>query len=184
MAKRFDALSDEHIEFIAAQKMFFVATAAATGTINLSPKGMDSLRVIDSNKVIWLNLTGSGNETATHLQQLPRMTLMFCAFEDKPEILRLYGQAEAIHQADPRWKEYQDLFPALPGIRQVIVMDIDLVQTSCGFSVPLYQYEGQREILTDWAERAGHKGMEEYWLKRNQQSLDGLETGIKTLSGL
>ncbi len=184
MGKQFSSLSEPHCEFIAEQKMFFVGTAASTGKVNISPKGADSFRVIDNNTVAWLNLTGSGNETSAHVQELPRMTIMFCAFEGKPEIMRLYGTAKALHQADDEWQQHLDLFPTQPGARQVFVLDVELVQTSCGFSVPLYDYVGDRNILTNWAENKGREGVEEYWLNRNHTSLDGKKTKIKDLSGL
>jgi len=117
----------------------------------VSPKGMDSLRLIDDNRVIWLNLTGSGNETSAHVQESPRMTLMFCAFEGDPMILRLYGQAKVVHHSDKSWKDLISLFPSLPGARQIFDMQIDLVQASCGMAVPFYDYAGDRNQLIDWA---------------------------------
>ncbi|MCW8826128.1 MAG: pyridoxamine 5'-phosphate oxidase family protein, partial [Gammaproteobacteria bacterium] len=132
MAQRFDEISENLQQFIEKQKIFFVATAAADGRVNLSPKGMDSLRVLDKNRVLWLNVTGSGNETAAHLLENSRMTLMFCAFEDKPLILRLYGEARAIHSGDDDWQQNLSLFAPLPGARQIYELSVDLVQTSCG----------------------------------------------------
>lgn len=119
MAKRYDEISTRLQQFIEAQKIFFVATATADSRINLSPKGMDSLRVVDANRVVWLNITGSGNETAAHVQENPRMTLMFTAFEGDPVILRLYGTAQVIHQNDAAWEALLSLFPPLPGARQI-----------------------------------------------------------------
>ena len=182
MAKRFSELSDEHIAFIQNQKVYFVATAAKMGRINLSPKGMDSLRVLGNNKIAWLNLTGSGNETATHIQQQPRMTVMFCAFEGKPDIIRLYGEASVLHTGDSQWSKYMELFPPATGARQIFILDIDLVQSSCGFSVPLLSYEGDREILTNWTDKKGSEGVRDYWEERNQISLDGHNTNIVELS--
>lgn len=178
MAQQFDSLSDRLIEFILQQHLFFVATATADSRVNVSPKGMDSLRVLNSNRVIWLNVTGSGNETAAHLEQNPRMTLMFCAFEGKPLILRLYGQARAIHHKDPEWQSLYGLFDALPGARQIFILDIDLVQTSCGMAVPYLDYVGERELLNNWAERKGEIGIKDYWREKNQFTVDGLETDI------
>lgn len=178
MAQQFAALSDRLIEFIHQQHLFFVATATADSRVNVSPKGMDSLRVLNSNQVMWLNVTGSGNETAAHIEQNPRMTLMFCAFEGKPLILRLYGQARAIHHKDPEWQSLYGLFDALPGARQIFIVDIDLVQTSCGMAVPYLDYVGERELLNNWAERKGEIGIKDYWREKNQFSVDGLETDI------
>ncbi|MCB1639459.1 MAG: pyridoxamine 5'-phosphate oxidase family protein, partial [Thiothrix sp.] len=135
MAQQFDQLSTRLIDFIRDQKVFFVGTAPDDGRVNLSPKGMDSLRVLDASHVAWLNVTGSGNETAAHVQENGRMTLMFCAFEGNPLILRLYGKARVYHQHDPEWAGWYERFEPIPGARQVFVLDIDLVQTSCGMAV-------------------------------------------------
>ncbi len=178
MAKQYDSISDKHAAFIIRQQIFFVATAAAEGWINLSPKGMDSLRISAPNQVVWLNLTGSGNETAAHLLENPRMTLMFCAFEGEPKILRLYGQARVYHQGSDGWDQHIGRFPSLPGARQIVVMDVDLVQTSCGFAVPFYDFIGQRNELKSWAEKKGEEGVRDYWRERNVLSIDGKPTGI------
>jgi len=178
MAQQYSEISDKLRQFIEAQKIFFVATATADSRINLSPKGMDSLRVIDSGRVLWLNLTGSGNETAAHVQQDPRMTLMFTTFEGPPMILRLYGSARAIHRKDPEWDELIALFAPLPGARQIFDLTVELVQTSCGFGVPLYDYIGEREQLSNWADKKGEAGIEAYWAQNNRTSLDGLATHI------
>jgi hypothetical protein len=139
---------------------------------------MDTLRVTGPNRVLWLNLTGSGNETAAHLLDNRRLTIMLCAFEGDPKILRLYGQAVAHHPGDEDWNELLSLFPALPGARQVIEMTVDLVHTSCGFGVPLFDYRGEREALKAWAERRGADGVAEYWQAKNRLSIDGKPTGI------
>lgn len=178
MGKRYTQLNAELTAFIAKQQMFFVATAEAQGRINLSPKGLDSLRLLDESSALWLNLTGSGNETAAHLRTSPRMTLMFCAFTGEPMILRLYGTARAIHARQAEWDRHITLFDDLPGARQLILMNIDLVQTSCGFGVPQYKYLGQRTQLTDWAARKGEAGLHDYQRKNNGVSLDGKPTGI------
>lgn len=178
MGKQFEALSEKHIQFIERQKMFFVATAADQGKINLSPKGADGFRVLDSNRVIWLNLTGSGNETAAHLLDNPRMTIMFCAFEGSPQILRLYGQAEVVHTRDDAWSSLYNHFEPQAGARQIFDMKVDMVQTSCGMSVPLFDYVAQRDELNKWAENKGEEGIRQYWHDRNQISLDGKPTGI------
>ena len=140
MGKRLDRIIPELEEFINEQKMFFVATAMETGRVNLSPKGMDTFRILAANRVIWLNLTGSGNETATHLQHSERITIMFCAFEGKPLILRLYGTAKVYHERDSEWNSLITKFPNHLGSRQIIDIHVDLVQTSCGFAVPFMDF--------------------------------------------
>lgn len=178
MGKKYPEINEKHQEFIKQQKMYFVATVPTSGRINLSPKGIDSLRILDGNRVIWLNLTGSGNETAAHLLEDDRMTIMFCAFEGDPKILRLYGHARSIHPRDDEWQELLALFPETNGARQLIDMQVDLVHTSCGFGVPLYDFVGQRENLTNWIEKKGPDGIADYWQERNSESLDGKPTGI------
>lgn len=183
MGKRYDALTDSHIDFIERQKLFFVGTAASEGRINISPKGMDSLRVLDKSHVAWLNVTGSSNETSAHVQQNPRMTIMFCAFEGDPLILRLYGNAKVVHRNDPEWGELISLFPPLPGARQIFSLSIDMVQSSCGMAVPYFDYAGERELLSDWANKKGEDGLRKYWEEKNQFSLDGLPTHIMEKNG-
>ena len=178
MAEHFPALNDKLTEFIQQQHLFFVGTAAADGTVNLSPKGMDSLRVINPNKVVWLNLTGSGNETAAHLLEVNRMTIMFCSFDKQPLILRLYGKAQAIYPRDAAWEEMAALFPTYTGARQFFDMDVELVQTSCGYAVPHYQLLSERQTLIKSAEKRGREGIEQYWVDHNQTSIDGKPTGI------
>ena len=178
MGRKFDALSEQHIRFIAEQKIFFVATATEDSRVNLSPKGMDALRVLDARRVLWLNLTGSGNETSAHVQRDPRMTLMFCAFEDPPMILRVYGAARVVHEGDPDWADLLSLFKPLPGVRQIFDLAVDLVQTSCGMGVPYFSYAGDREQLIDWAKKKGEEGVRDYWEQKNQLSIDGIPTRI------
>lgn len=178
MGKRMDYIREDHQEFIAKQKIFFVATAGPEGRINLSPKGNDSFRVLGPNRVMWLNLTGSGNETAAHLRENDRITVMFCAFEGKPLILRLYGTARVYHEYDEAWQEYIDLFPKMTGARQLIDIKVELVQTSCGMSIPYLDFVGERTLLTDWADKRGRDGIREYWEEKNQVSIDGQPTGI------
>ena len=174
----FDQLTEDHIDFIKDQKVFFVATGVAEGTINLSPKGLDSLRVVENNRILWMNLTGSGNETAAHVQENPRMTLMMNAFEGKALILRIYGQAKVIHHLDEEWKEFVDLFPYSEGSRQIFDLSIELVQTSCGWAVPEYEFKKERDILDKSNKVAGEKGIRSYWESSNTKSLDGLKTNI------
>jgi hypothetical protein len=178
MADRFDALTEAHQEFIAAQKIFFVGTAARDGRVNVSPKGQDSLQVLGPREILWLNLTGSGNETAAHLLDSNRITLMWCAFEGPPLILRVYGTAQTVHPRDPGWAECARRIPTLPGARQYFRIAVDLVQTSCGYAVPLLDYREERTALTRWAEKRGDAGIAEYWAEKNQLSLDGAPTGI------
>ncbi|MFT6022445.1 MAG: hypothetical protein ACI9PY_000554 [Ascidiaceihabitans sp.] len=166
--------------FIEKQIMFFVATAAVDGRVNLSPKGMDSLRVISDQKIVWLSLTGSGNETAAHLLQDPRMTLMFCAFEGNHLILRTYGAANVIHPRDPEWDDLYALFPDFAGARNIFVLDIDLVTTSCGSGVPemsVVRSRGETD-LEPWYAEMGPEKVEEFWKKKNLVSLDNQPTGI------
>ncbi|MBY4678583.1 pyridoxamine 5'-phosphate oxidase family protein [Marinobacterium arenosum] len=184
MGQQFDALTDHQIDFIQTQKLFFVGTAAQSGKVNVSPKGMDSLRILNNRQVLWLNITGSGNETSAHVQQLPRMTLMFCAFEGAPEIIRLYGQAQVLHRGHPDWPELIRHFADTRGARQLFLLDIELVQSSCGMSIPFFEYVGERDALKRWAEKKGEAGIEKYWADRNQRSLDGAETHILALTGL
>jgi hypothetical protein len=178
MGQKYAEISEKHLQFIGEQKIFFVGTATSDSRVNVSPKGMDSLRVIDKNRVAWLNVTGSGNETAAHVQEHPRMTLMFCAFVGNPIILRLYGKARVVHKNDPDWEKLFLLFDPLPGARQIFDLSVDLVQTSCGMAVPYYSYAGEREQLKSWAEKKGAEGLEKYWEEKNQASIDGIPTNI------
>ncbi len=178
MAQRYLEISDKLKQFIQQQKIFFVATATADSRINISPKGMDTLRILGNNRIVWLNVTGSGNETAAHIQESPRMTIMFTAFEGDPMILRLYGSARAVHKNDPEWNELFSLFKPLPGSRQIFDFNVELVQTSCGMAVPFFDYTGEREQLTNWAINKGEEGIRDYWQKKNQSSLDEKPTYI------
>lgn len=178
MATMYAALSERHVDFICAQKIYFVATATADSRVNVSPKGMDSLRVLGPNRVAWLSVTGSGNETSAHVQADARMTLMFCAFEGAPLILRLYGRATVIHRKDPEWAALYAQFTPLPGARQIFDLAITHVQTSCGMGVPFMDYKGERGSLVAWAEKKGEAGVHEYWELKNQNSIDGLPTHI------
>ena len=178
MAKQYPTITDKLSAFIADQKIFFVATAAEKGRVNVSPKGMDSLRVINQNRVVWLNLTGSGNETAAHINRVNRMTIMFCAFSDEPMILRLYGRAREIKPGDNEWQELYSLFNPLPGSRQIFDLEVEMVQTSCGMAVPLFNFAEERNQLNKWADKKGEEGIRQYWEDNNQISLDGFSTNI------
>ncbi len=179
MGQRYSELTDKHTAFMAEQHIFFVATATADSRVNVSPKGMDSLRILGPNRLLWLNVTGSGNESAAHVQTHPRMTIMFCAFTGSPVILRVYGTARMIHGGEPLWDDLLKHFPPLPGARQICDLAIDLVQTSCGMAVPYYRYEGDRDSLNDWAVKQGENGLQMYRERKNQLSLDGFATGLK-----
>jgi len=178
MAERFDALTAEHQDFIGRQRIFFVGTAARDGRVNVSPKGQDSLAVLGPREILWLNLTGSGNETAAHLLDSNRITLMWCAFEGPPLILRAYGTALTVHPRDPAWADCARRLPAPLGARQYFRIAVDLVQTSCGYAVPRFDYREERTALTRWAEKRGATGVADYWAEKNQVSLDGMPTGI------
>lgn len=178
MAEKFTALEPGHVEFIRQQHIYFVATAPADGFVNVSPKGMDSFRVLDQGTVVWLNVTGSGNETAAHVLENGRMTVMFCSFDKQPVILRLYGRAETVHPRDARWQELTALFPAYTGARQIFVLALEMVQTSCGYAVPHFQFQDDRVTLNKWADNKGREGIAQYWKDRNTVSLNGKRTGI------
>ena len=174
----FTQIDDGLRAFIEAQRMFFVGTAAADGRIGVSPKGMDSLRVLEPNRIVWLNLTGSENETAAHLIESPRMTIMWCSVAGRPQILRAYGTARSIHPRDAEWAALSALFPAIPGARQILDFRINLALTSCGYGVPLFDFVGPRDNLARWAEHKGAEGLATHWAERNSHSLDGRPTGI------
>ncbi len=178
MAKQYTALTDKLSAFIAGQKIFFVGTAAEKGRVNISPKGMDSFRVMNENRVVWLNVTGSGNETSAHTQIVNRITIMFCSFAGSPMILRLYGKVREITAADKEWGDLYSLFAPTPGARQIFDVDIDLVQTSCGTGVPLFDYSDDRDLLNNWAIKKGGDGIKKYWEESNQLSIDGFQTNI------
>ncbi|MCC5023820.1 MAG: pyridoxamine 5'-phosphate oxidase family protein [Candidatus Synoicihabitans palmerolidicus] len=171
MGQRYTAIPDKQIEFIRHQKIFFGGTAGANTRVNVSPKGMDSLRVLSPHRVIWLNTTGSGNETAAHVLAPPLMTVMFCAFESAPLILRLYGTAQAIHPRDPAWAELYAHFTPLPGARQIFDLCVNLVQTSCGMAVPHFDYQSDRTLLSDWAAKKGPDGIRDYWTQKTQTTV-------------
>lgn len=178
MAKQFRALEDHHVAFIAEQHVYFVGSAGHDSRVNVSPKGMDSLRVLGPNRIAWLNYTGSGNETAQHLTEVNRMTIMWCSFTTRPLILRCYGPARAVHPFDADWAEQVAPWGDPLGARQVFVQDIDLVQTSCGYGVPLMDAPRERETMRTWTEDRGENGIRAYWDERNRVTIDGKPTGI------
>jgi hypothetical protein len=178
MGTVYASMLPEHQSFIKDQHLFFVGTAGRSGHVNLSPKGHDVFRILSPNKVAYLDLTGSGNETSAHLTETNRITFMFVAFQGKPLILRLYGTGTVVLPSDKAWSEYIVHFQELPGARQIIVSDVDIVKTSCGFSVPLYSFEGERTLLLDWATKQGEDGLTDYRKRKNSESMDGIITPI------
>jgi Pyridoxamine 5'-phosphate oxidase len=186
MAKFYPQLDDKLCEFIHEQKIFFTASAPTEGRINLSPKGIDTFRCLNQQQVAYLDLTGSGNETAAHLYQNGRITVMFCSFSDQPLILRLYGKGEVVRTETQRWDEVWELsnnspagkFPDLLGKRQLIVVHIESVQTSCGFGVPMFERQEERATLIEWAQKKGAAGVREYQTQNNHTSIDGLATNL------
>ncbi|AFZ20655.1 pyridoxamine 5'-phosphate oxidase family protein [Allocoleopsis franciscana] len=178
MAKFYTEIHPSLQEFIKDQKIFFTATAPEQGRINLSPKGIDTFRCIDSQTVAYLDLTGSGNETAAHLIENGRITIMFCSFSEQPMILRLYGQGRVIHPRDQEWQTVSPLFESLPGKRQIIMIAVESVQTSCGYGVPIYELKEERKMIIDWATKKGEQGIKDYWQAKNLKSIDGLPTQL------
>jgi hypothetical protein len=181
VAKQFTAIETAHREFIDRQRVFFTASATGESRINISPRSTDYFRLLDNHSVAYLDRTGSGNETAAHVRADGRLTIMFCAFEGPPMILRLYGRANVCHRDQ---RDYAELIEssfgglAPPGARQIIRLGVELVQTSCGFGVPLLNYNGERDTLDRWTEAKGRNGIEAYWREKNRVSIDGLPTGL------
>lgn len=178
MGKTYEEIDERLIEWINQQQMFFVATAplSADGLVNLSPKGLDdTFQILDSHTVAYLDLTGSGVETIAHLKENGRITILFCAFNGAPNLLRLYGQGEAIEPHHPDFNSLLARFPVYSGIRSIIRVSVDRIADACGFGVPLYTYEGQRDTLLKYAETKGPEGMAQYRQENNSLSLDGLK---------
>ena len=177
MADFFEALNDKLIAFIEAQPMFFIASAAREGRVNLSPKGLDTFRVVGPNLVTYLDMTGSGNETAAHARADGRATIMFCSFTRNPLVLRLYGRTRNGAPGSALWRDYAERYEALPGARQIVALDIDSVHTACGFGVPLMTLERPRSTLTDYWVSKGEAQTAAYRDENNKVSIDGLPTG-------
>lgn len=176
MATEYTELDDKLTQWILDQKMYFVATAPLDGSqrINCSPKGLDTFRVLDTKRVAYLDLTGSGVETIAHIRENGRIVLMWCAFEGPPRILRIYGRA---HFHLPGSMEFDELIGAFErklGERSIIEIEVETVRTSCGFGVPIYQYEGERDALPKWAEKKGEQGVEDYQQLNNLTNIDDL----------
>jgi len=180
MAIKTDRLNKKFTDFIQQQSLFFVATAGAHGRVNVSPKGLDSLKVISNRKIVWLSVTGSGNETAAHVLQNGRMTLMFCAFEGPHMILRVYGNAKVVHTKDKDWATHYSLFPDYAGARNIFTLEIDLVTTACGSGIPEMSITRSRaeSDLLPWYEKMEQSEIEAYWKKKNLTSIDGEPTGV------
>lgn len=179
MAKFFATLTEAHCRFIERQKIFFTGTAPQHGRVNISPKGMNTFRVLGASRIAYLDVTGSGNETAAHLGENGRVTVMFCAFEGDPMIMRLYGRGRTVQRDADEWRQLRPLFGStLPGERQIIVIEIESGQSSCGFAVPFFDYREDREQLNEWATRKGQEGLAAYHAEKNVRSIDGLPTGL------
>lgn len=162
--------------FIESQHLFFVATAplAADGHVNLSPKGLDALRVLGPTSVAYLDYIGSGAETIAHLKENERITVMFCAFQGPPRIVRLHGRGQVLEPASGEYARLRPLFPEVPHSRAIVVLEVSRIAESCGFGVPLYEYDRERTQLMDWADRQGSEALQAYQQKKNSRSIDGL----------
>jgi len=180
MAELYDEITERLQAFIQAQQIFFVASAPLDGDghVNVSPKGLDCLRILTPTRVAYLDLTGSGNETSAHLLENGRITFMFCAFSGPPRILRLFGRGQVALPGSDDWNELRPLFGDYPGTRQIITADIHRVQTSCGYGVPLYDFVGQRDTMIRWADNRGEEGLLAYRAEKNAKSIDGLPTPL------
>ena len=178
MSEWFKSITPEMKQFIAEQKVFFVATAPREGRINLSRKGMDTCRVVGKNRALYLDLTGSGNETAAHLLDDGRITIMFCSFDKTARIMRIYGRGRAIHPRDEKWNEYLALFPAEPGVRQIMEIEVEAAMTSCGYAVPRFDGLEERDTLRKYWQTRGDDAVIKYHEQKNLESIDGLPTGI------
>jgi Pyridoxamine 5'-phosphate oxidase len=181
MGKQFPSLDASHRDFIGRQRIFFAASAAPSARVNVSPRGTDAFAVIDERTVAYLDRTGSGAETAAHLKADGRLTIMFCAFDGPPNIMRLYGRGEVLRRGSPTYAEllkcaFDGAEPL--GARQIVKLHVDLVQTSCGYGVPLFDYRGERPSLDNWARSKGEEGLEAYRRAENLVSIDGLPTGL------
>ncbi|MHB8347278.1 MAG: pyridoxamine 5'-phosphate oxidase family protein [Acidiferrobacterales bacterium] len=183
MAKFYECLNAGLREFIRSQHVFFVATAPRSGRLNISPKGADTFRIIDDARVAYLDITGSGNETAAHLLDDGRLTIMFCSFDQDPLIVRLYGHGRALCPGEEGWSDLFRHFAPFPGMRQIMSLQIESVQTSCGYAVPRYHYEGERDTYLRWAEKKGVEGLAAYQAEKNRLSIDGLPTGLHEKTG-
>jgi hypothetical protein len=185
MGKLYSTILPEHEAFMKQQRLFFVGSAPLQedGHINISPKGYDVLRILSSTEVAYLDLTGSGNETSAHLQENGRITIMFAAFEGAPTILRLYGEGTVFIQGTSEWDDYVKHFELFPGARQIVHVRIHAVKTSCGYSVPFFTYEGDRDTLKQWADKKDEQSLKAYRQEKNAISMDGLTTPLGLYEG-
>ena len=176
MGRIYDDIPEHLVSWMEAQPLWFVASAplSADGHVNLSPKGDDSFRVLGPNRVAYLDRTGSGAETIAHLRENGRLTILFCSYGDKPNLVRLYGRGSVVLPGDDDWDELSGRFPARPGSRSVIVLDVHRVTTSCGYGVPIMELVGERPHLDEWAESKGPDGIAAYQAEKNAFSIDGL----------
>ena len=178
MSKFYERLDDKLKKFVLEQRIFFTATGTGDGRLNLSPKGMDTFRILSDTQVGFLSVTGSGNETAAHLKENGRITIMMCSFTKSPLIFRIYGSGICVYPDDPNWNQYSKEFEILSGTRQIFIIDIESIQTSCGYSIPYYDYVGERDALLKWSDQKGAEGIKDYWRQKNLSSIDGLDTGL------
>jgi hypothetical protein len=176
MAKKYSIVEDSLKQFIESQQVFFVGTAPLDGEghVNISPKGLDTLRILGPRKVAYLDLTGSGIETVAHLKENGRIVFMFCAFQGPPKIVRLYGKGDVVEPRQPEFAELQNHFPEFEGVRAIIVVNITRIADSCGYAVPLLKSDGDRSQLTAWVRNRGLEGLREYRQQKNRASIDGL----------
>ena len=179
MGKFYSSLNESLQGFAKEQQIFFVSTAPLEGRINLSPKGYDSFNILTPNRVLFLNLVGSGNETAGHLLENDRITLMFCSFTQEPQILKIYGRGKAVHPQEAGYPDLAQHFKGVKGARQIIDITVDSVQTSCGYGVPFFEFKGDREQLNQWVSNKSPSAIDSYQDKNNRITIDGKPTGLQ-----
>jgi hypothetical protein len=177
VGKEYTVIDEGIRRWIKQQRLFFVSTAPldADGLINCSPKGMDTLRVLDERTIGYLDLTGSGVETIAHLRENGRIVIMMCAFEGAPKIIRFYGKGKVLRKDDAGYLGLIKQFEPFAGTRSIIRVEVERIIDSCGYSVPRYQYQGERDALLKWADTKGEGGVAEYQQLKNRRSLDGLD---------
>ena len=182
MGTIFQSLDSDLQKFIREQRVFFIASAplAQAGHVNLSPKGLDSFRILGPEQVAYVDFVGSGIETVSHLRENGRIVIMFCAFEGRPRILRLHGRGRCVEPHDEEWEQLAKAFPSYAGARSIIVVDVMRIADSCGYGIPLYHYSEERTQLSAWAERKGEGGLRDYEQEHNLCSIDGLP-GLRTI---
>lgn len=178
MADFFNHITDKHVDFLAEQPMFFTATACASGRINLSPKGNDSFRVLSPKLCGYLDMGGSGNETAAHIKNDGRITLMFNSFSRNPLIYRIYGKGRVVRPSHKEFAELRSQFPAELPARQIILIEVESTQTSCGYAVPIAEEMTSRDTLVKWVAQKGEEKIRAYEQENNVKSIDGFDTGL------